>query len=1092
MLLSSKKVLCFLLLASLFIPLSAQAEILYSEDGYRYLSDQMIIGISQDCPKLNMGDFSTAGFSTGIESLDLLCSQYGVVSIQPWYEGKIPDNKPHLKDVVERMYIAKTNELKDIKAVVSAFTRDNHLEYAELYDIPIPYYEPNDPSINSQWFLGTVSAFEAWDIIRGEETDTAIVGISDTGVYWEHPDLYPNLWLNDAEDINNNGQFDNYPVNEGGDLDYWDDDDNGYEDDVIGYDLMYHDADPSEPSPIHGTHVAGCASEATDNGIGGAGVGFSARIMSAKGGDSNGNLYAVYQAITYCAASGAHFCNCSWGSSYYNQGNQNVCTAAFNDGCLVIAAAGNESTSSPHYPSAYDNVFAVAATSQNNAKASFSNWGDWVDISAPGVSIYSTWGPTGYASLGGTSMASPITSGAAALVQAQQPSRQPQDIIDILMATADSATLYAANPNYEGELGAGLVDAYAALAASSEPNIQLVLTDIYIVDDDGDGIANPGESIELTVMLTNLWADALNVEATLNDHDAITIEDGFSQYGDISSGEEVDNSEDPFKFTINDNAPLQLAELILDITADGNYSTEVFVPFNISLNMPEFPLTADGNIEGHMAFANFDADPGKELIFGSHGGYVYVVHSDGTIADNFPVAVDGDIVSGIAIGNVAGDWRLDLVATTKTGHVYAIDHEGQVFEGFPIAPQGGSYYATPSVADIDHDGLLEMFCPNFGTSLLYAYDNDGSELPGFPVSANDARFYGSCAIGDIDNDNELEIIAGNLEGDLFAWNHDGTVCSGFPIEYGEQIWVSPALGDIDGNGTVDVVLGTQAGNFYALNSDGSEIFQLDFEDAIRSDAALADVDQTEGLEIFVGTNGNKIFGITGGGNAVDGWPVELGGQPAGSPVVADIDGDGEKEILVSASNGIIYGFNADGSVLDNFPIPAFGTITTSAIALGDIDGDNDVEIAAGLRQVMDNVLVVDYKESTDLAGFDWVMYGHNENRTHYWNDFTVGIDDDDPDMVPTQFKLTQNYPNPFNPVTKIGYSLPTGADVRLVVYNLTGQRVAELVNEYQQAGNYEVKWDSRNDGGGKISSGIYFYRLEAGENVAVKKMVLVK
>ncbi|PJA27944.1 MAG: hypothetical protein CO189_05695 [candidate division Zixibacteria bacterium CG_4_9_14_3_um_filter_46_8] len=1080
-----------LMMAAIFLtysPLSS-AEILIDSAGNQYISNQMIIGIAKECPKLAYGEFSVAGYSPGVQSLDKLCARYGMLKVEPWFTGKLRDGM-HLKDVVERMYIFTTDGRYDIRDIKAAFSRDSHLEYAELYDVPIPYYNPNDPNIGQQWFLPQINAFEAWDVIRGDTTKAVIVGISDTGVYYDHPDLEPNMWVNEPEDINHNGVFDNFDVNQGGDLDYVDDDDNGYVDDVIGYDLGVGDPDPSEESPTHGTHVAGCASEATDNGIGGAGIGFSARIIAAKGANSGGALTAVYQAIVYSVANGADFCNCSWGSYSYYQPYQNIITNAFNDGCLVIAAAANDNTINPSYPAGYENCMAVAATGPNDSRASFSNYGDWVDIASPGVNIRSTWAHDQYTNLDGTSMASPIVSGTACLIKAQNLFRQPQDVWDILVSTADSLSLYQANPTYVGMLGSGRVDAYAALAAASMPNIQYISSSIEITNDDGDGVLNPGENINLVVTLKNLWADANNVAATISGDASMTITDDSSTYGLMRNGEEISNTSDPFKLEIHSDAPIYVADLTMNVTADGGYSSSFTFPLEISLNQKNFPYTAGGNIEGHMAMVSLDHLYGMEVVFGAADDKVYALSGDGTPIPGFPVSVSGAIVNGIAAGQVTGDWRLDLVAATKTGNLYVIHHDGQIASGFPIAA-GGQYYATPTLYDIDGDNLAEMFFPAFGDGKLYAYHGDGSAVAGFPV-ATPNKFYGSAAVGDIDGDGQMEIVAGSLDGNLYAWNHDGTPATGFPVNLGSQIWVSPAIGDIDGDAQMEIVVGTQGNTFFALNGDGSEVFQVDVGATIKSDAALAEVDGSDGLEIFVGTNSHKIYGLNGDGSSINGFPVDVGNSINGSPVIVDIDSDGQKEVFAAATDGIIYGFNMDGTAVRNFPIPTYGTLTTSSLAVGDIDGDNDLELAVGLRQASDNVVVIDCKDDASVNGFDWAMYGHDVSRTHRWFDFMLNVSEDGQGLIPSELALMQNYPNPFNPITRISFDLPEPSYVKLALYNLKGQEIIKLVDGNQKAGRYELSWNGMNADGNTVSSGVYFYRLEAGGQIAIRKMVLIK
>jgi hypothetical protein len=235
-----------------------------------------------------------------------------------------------------------------------------------------------------------------------------------------------------------------------------------------------------------------------------------------------------------------------------------------------------------------------------------------------------------------------------------------------------------------------------------------------------------------------------------------------------------------------------------------------------------------------------------------------------------------------------------------------------------------------------------------------------------------------------------------------------------------------------------------------------------------------------------------MYGLNGDGSAIGGFPVEIGNSVNSSPVIADVDGDGQKEIIVAATDGVLYGFNADGTGIANFPVPLYGTLTTSSVAVGDIDGDNDLEFAVGLRQGFDNLVVIDFKQESALQGWDWRMYGHDITRSHRWFDWFVGIPEEDEQALPLVFGLSQNYPNPFNPDTKIMYSLSEGSYVRMTVYNILGQEVTWLVDGYENAGRYEVTWDGRSESGRSVASGIYFYKLETDKKSAVKRMLLMK
>jgi subtilisin family serine protease len=456
-------------------------------DGGQGFNDRFILVTNSEIGELPIAASSNRLISTGIEALDRLCADYRVYKIEKWYP--YPVKHDELKWVAERMYICYIEPGADIIAAIDAFAGDSHIQAAEPYRIPRPFYVPNDPHRSMQWFLGKINAYGAWDVVHGDATAAAIIGIVDTGVYWNHPDLAPNIWINAAEDLNHNKTLD------AGDIDGIDNDGDGFIDDVLGWDFGVGDNNPQEESPTHGTHVAGCASEATNNYIGGCSIGWSAKILAVKGADAEGDLTAVWQAAVYAADRGAKILNFSWGAPGWSSTEQAQINSFYSMGVLVVAAAGNDDFWTPpyiNYPSAYNHVLAVASTTTNDTKSSFSNYGSWVDVSAPGSDIYSTWSTNTYMNNSGTSMSSPITAGLAALLKAVDNSLTPDQITMLIKNNA--VPIDTLNPGYAGMLGTGRINAGATLAGYA-----------YIPGDaNADGSVNSGDVTFLVRYLKGL------------------------------------------------------------------------------------------------------------------------------------------------------------------------------------------------------------------------------------------------------------------------------------------------------------------------------------------------------------------------------------------------------------------------------------------------------------------------------------------------------------------------------------------------------------------------------------------------------------
>lgn len=327
-------------------------------------------------------------------------------------------------------------------------------EFVKLYSSDIKYLEPNITySINStpskQWALdndkGThIDALKAWEISKGSKE--VVVGIIDTGVDYTHPALKNNMWLNKLE-IADNGI---------------DDDDNGYIDDVKGWDFANEDNDPIDDHN-HGTHCAGVIAANSSEVVG---IAPKVTIMPLKfltkyGG---GSLAGAINAIEYGTRMGANILSNSWGGGGYTAALEEAIQAAERKGVLFVAAAGNEYNNNdnrPTYPATYEvaNIVAVAASTIDGGKAYFSNYGkETVHLFAPGYDIYSTVKDGGYQSMSGTSMATPYVSGVAALIMSKYPGISYEEVKERMMNGVKTFDAFE-----ELVISGGLLNAYQSL-----------------------------------------------------------------------------------------------------------------------------------------------------------------------------------------------------------------------------------------------------------------------------------------------------------------------------------------------------------------------------------------------------------------------------------------------------------------------------------------------------------------------------------------------------------------------------------------------------------------------------------------------------
>jgi subtilisin family serine protease len=345
---------------------------------------------------------------------------------------------------------------QSLEEVVAAYNEDPDVEYAELNYVVSINSKPNDVLYPIQWPLSNIGqmypesgkyhsppgtpdcdidAPEAWDVHTG--SGDVIVAVVDSGVDYKHRDLAGNMWVNTGE-IGGNGV---------------DDDGNGYIDDVYGYDFCTWQGKTRDSDPVddhgHGTHCSGIIGAAGDNWLDISGVCWKTRIMALKYLHSSGwgSTDDAVAAFYYAVQNGAEVISNSWGGGAYSQALEEAVEYAHSQGVIMVASAGNNNVATPQYPAHYEHMVAVAATNSNDEKAPFSNYGDWVDIAAPGVDVLSLRAAgtsrgtvfDNYTTIiSGSSAACPHVAGACALLLSHNPTLTSAEVYETLMGTVDA------------------------------------------------------------------------------------------------------------------------------------------------------------------------------------------------------------------------------------------------------------------------------------------------------------------------------------------------------------------------------------------------------------------------------------------------------------------------------------------------------------------------------------------------------------------------------------------------------------------------------------------------------------------------------
>ena len=458
---------------------------------------------------------------------------------------------------ISGLYTIKIPQEKDILTLVSKLNQSGSIEIAEPHFLPKLLYVPSDDSVEVQYALSRIQAFAGWDLHRGD-TNT-VIGITDTGVEIFHPDIFSNIAKNYADPING-----------------FDDDADGYTDNYYGWDTGDNDNDPSTPGNPHGQHISGISSAKTDNSTGIAGSGFNCRFIPIKIMDNNGLLSGAYEGLVYAAEHGCSVINCSWGGYQYSAINEEIIRyVSVNLDRLVFCGAGNDNNERLFYPASYPYAVSVGATNDQDSKADFSNFGDRLDIYAPGDLILSTWTNGEYQRSGGTSMSSPLTAGCAAILRSAFPDRSAQQILFQLKTTADAVDNLPSNATWLNKMGSGRLNLFRALSETTHPAVVIIEPEIT---DNADQLFLPGDTLFLSGTFINYLNAANNVQVTAESlTNNLLILNPDRNLGGMSNLQTLDFSDNPFKVLILETTSFnEIARLRINIVADGNEIRQTF------------------------------------------------------------------------------------------------------------------------------------------------------------------------------------------------------------------------------------------------------------------------------------------------------------------------------------------------------------------------------------------------------------------------------------------------------------------------------------------------------------------------------------
>ena len=885
-----------------------------------------------------------------------------------------------------------------LKAALEPFVA---IEYIEPNFIYRAHAVPNDPEYATrQWalnntgqtgsslpFFPDIRAELAWDITTGAED--LVVAVIDTGVDYLHEDLAANIFRNEEEC----------------DADGVDDDTNGYVDDCHGIDTSDHDSDPMDGEQ-HGTHVAGIIGAVGNNGIGITGVAWQVEILACRFLDSNGSgtTAGAIECLDYIAAMkdrGVNLVasNNSWGSFEDSRALEEAIRSQRQRGILFVAAAGNVSHDvdlMPHYPCAHDvsNVICVGAAYDSSEYWSSGGYGT-VHLAAPGGNIYSTVPGNRYDWKDGTSMATPHVSGALVLLKQQVRSRDWRALKNLVMA--------GAVPPQERFIRS-ITDGRLDLSRSMNCPDSVVLARLRphtferLLRPIGGQVGIRALHIRCEVPNGNV---VVNVAPT---GEAVTLRDDGMNGDDLAGDGEYAGSwtvqtADTFSFTFPAPETETFSVLVDEHLEAG---------FPISTDLRTFEDQTIYVVSGDMVVGNIDADPELEILsFPPAAGPLHAWNHDGTAIPGWPVYPNGE-AGGLALGELDGDPTHDEVAAYfRFSDVVLLGGAGQEFARLPAYPVG--IYQPPLLADLDGDGLHDVVG-------VAAYRVDGTlignglPVPVLPEPGQGQGFLASLTVGDLDADGVLELVGTSNDSGANTWlwvtdangRHDG-----FPTLIPDSRYAPgyhSVIGDVDGDGVPEIVLNSTANpsgpgaspyaRIQILGSRGELKRTINSVGWPSSVASLADLD-ADGIPEIVMATYSHLFVWNGKGAALSGWPVmpPSGNFAIDQPAVGDVDGDGQVDIVLTGyADNLqgplqLYAFRGDGTPIPGFPKSVDTGPLTHPVGIADIDRDGRNEIivvqagALGMRQ---SVFVYDLHGPGPYGPIEWQQKSGSAQRTGYY------------------------------------------------------------------------------------------------------------
>jgi subtilisin family serine protease len=969
-------------------------------------SQKIIVKFKTGTSKEILDNFKFNSAKNGNTSIANLSSKYDIKNSKQLFSKLLPKIK---KEDIEtfgfdKIFIADIST-SNIDLALSDFSKDKNTEYIHtnnklvLNSILNNNTVPNDPYYSEQYYLQKILSEPMWDISTGDST--VVIGIIDTGLDFAHPDLQNSFYINHKE-IPNNGI---------------DDDGNGFVDDCRGWNFISNNNDPTDDNNFsHGTAVAGIISAGFNNGIGIASIAPSCKVLVLKAFDYSGNGYedVVSSAILYGVLMNIKVFNLSFGDYIYSGLIRDVIRYAYSKNITIVCSAGNDATDLLHYPSAFDEVISVGASDELDRKASFSSFGETVDLYAPGSNILTT-SRTGfgesqygnnYAHINGTSFSAPIISAISALLISKNKNLTNEEIRGILVSSTD---LFSGQSGWDHTYSSGKVNAFSSLNNVNNPSIariyypfqdfstKLNIVPVYIsaasllfqsysvfygIGENPQSFIPIVSNISSQVIkdtvchldLTNLPDTSFTLRLAMNTINGKTIEHRLIMYKDKTYPSIIDYSSG-------------------DIIDKDNYSRLIL--FSTDKKTKAKIFYKRKNVTESFNFIYADAQT-HNIGFVSLDHFAFLKSSDLIPQTDYEYYIEVQSLNGIT--SVLSDTSFHFV-THGQFNLYGYNEKPYKLNSNQICN---------TVVDIHNNGKKDLFLNDIKNNLkLNVFEFSGGA---FTKISNDnwSDFVIARDLIDLNGNGKLDLLTSTGRNGAV---YEASATRQLPTnkiwsdEGNDNFW-SSRFADVKGNGGKDI-LGFGKAGLRILEYSGNiftEIANLNFSNQYSTANS-----QNVLVEDFDGDGKNEIFFIDtyfpiqssifqklglniykySSNNFIRIFTDSIDRALKGDNIVSgDFDGDGRKEFAIGTISNpsdlvqyySLYVYKANGNqynLLDRIDIYNYNTSSEISTKAGNIDNDNrdEVLINAGLNFYI-------FKFSNSSRKFEPLLYKNNVNSTN--------------------------------------------------------------------------------------------------------------